>query len=325
MSEQPTLAQVAAAAGVSPATASRVLTGSVRVSTSTRRQVYEAVSRMGYVRQRAPRGSVSSGTATGVTVVVCDQLPRLFTEPYYARLLAATGAVVAEHGTHLMVTTVSPTSSILPALSGAVLLVGARERHPLAIKLCTSGITVRNIGRPPHDLKLPYTDVDNYDGGRQAAEHLLLTGRRAVAAIGGPPSLPAARERLDGLVSTLREAGVADVPVAYGDFTAASGTHATQWLLRHAPGLDAIFAASDLMAAGAIQALRRAGRRVPADVAVIGFDDIEIAEPLGLTTVRQPLRQSGARGADLLLALIAGAATGAGELDVLSVVERRTT
>ncbi|MET7999794.1 LacI family DNA-binding transcriptional regulator [Nonomuraea glycinis] len=303
MSEQPTLAQVAAAAGVSPATASRVLTGSVRVSTSTRRQVYEAVSRMGYVRHRAPRGSVSSGAVAGVTVVVCDQLPRLFTEPYYARLLAATGAVVAEHGTHLMVTTVSPTSSILPALSGAVLLVGARERHPLAIKLCTSGITVRNIGRPPHDLKLPYTDVDNRDGGRQAAEHLLLTGRRAVAAIGGPPSLPAARDRLDGLVSTLREAGVADVPVAYGDFTAASGTHATQWLLRHAPGLDAIFAASDLMAAGAIQALRRAGRRVPADVAVIGFDDAPLARRTNpaLTTVRQPVEEVATIATRLLL------------------------
>ncbi|MFG1946001.1 LacI family DNA-binding transcriptional regulator [Nonomuraea sp. NPDC048826] len=303
MSEQPTLAQVAAAAGVSPATASRVLTGSVRVSTSTRRQVYEAVSRMGYVRQRAPRGSVSRTTATGVTAVVCDHLPRLFSEPYYARLLSASGAVLAENGTHLNIITVNPTSSVLPTLSGAVLLIGARERHPLAIKLCTSGITVRNIGRPPHDLKLPYADVDNHDGGRQAAEHFLLTGRRSVAAIGGPPSLPAAKDRLDGLVKTLREAGVAEVPVAYGDFTAASGTHAMQWLLRHAPGLDAVFAASDLMAAGAIQALRRAGRRVPADVAVIGFDDAPVARHTNpaLTTVRQPVEEVATIATRLLL------------------------
>ena len=154
---------------------------------------------------------------------------------------------------------------------------------------------MRNIGRPPHDLKLPYADVDNYDGGRQAAEHLLLTGRRAVAAIGGPPSLPAARDRLDGLVSTLREAGVADVPVAYGDFTAASGTHAMQWLLRHAPGLDAIFAASDLMAAGAIQALRRAGRRVPADVAVIGFDDAPRRQAHQSRTDHGPTARRGGR------------------------------
>ena len=104
-------------------------------------------------------------------------------------------------------------------------------------------------------------------------------------------------------MSTLREAGVADVPVAYGDFTAASGTHATQWLLRHAPGLDAIFAASDLMAAGAIQALRRAGRRVPADVAVIGFDDAPLARRTNpaLTTVRQPVEEVATIATRLLL------------------------
>ncbi|MEU4225060.1 LacI family DNA-binding transcriptional regulator [Nonomuraea sp. NPDC026600] len=304
MSEQPTLAQVAAEAGVSPATASRVLTGSVRVSTSTRRQVYDAVSRMGYVRHRAPRGSVARGPAAGVTAVVCDHLPRLFSEPYYARLLSAAGAVLAEDGTQLMVTTVTPTASTLPELGGAVLLIGARERHPLAIKLCTSGVPVRNIGRPPHDLKLPYVDVDNLDGGRQAAEHLLLSGRRAIAAIGGPPSLPGARDRLQGLARTLRAAGATEVPVAYGDFTAASGTHAMQWLLRHAPGLDAVFAASDLMAAGAIQALRRAGRRVPADVAVIGFDDAPVARRTvpALTTVRQPVEELAMVATRLLLA-----------------------
>ncbi|MEU7741357.1 LacI family DNA-binding transcriptional regulator [Nonomuraea sp. NPDC049158] len=304
MSEQPTLAQVAAEAGVSPATASRVLTGSVRVSTSTRRQVYDAVSRMGYVRHRAPRGSGTRGPAAGVTAVVCDHLPRLFSEPYYARLLSAAGAVLAEHGTQLMVTTVTPTASVLPELGGAVLLIGARERHPLAIKLCTSGVPVRNVGRPPHDLKLPYVDVDNHDGGRQAAEHLLLSGRRTIAAIGGPPSLPGARDRLDGLVRTLRSAGATEVPVAYGDFTAASGTHAMQWLLRHAPGLDAVFAASDLMAAGAVQALRRAGRRVPADVAVIGFDDAPVARRTvpALTTVRQPVEELAMVATRLLLA-----------------------
>lgn len=303
MTEQPTLAQVAAAAGVSPATASRVLTGSVRVSTSTRRQVYDAVSRMGYVRQRAPRGTAAKTLADGVTAVICDHLPRLFSEPYYARLLSAAGAVIAEHGTHLMVTTVTPASSTLPALSGAVLIVGARERHPLAIKLSTSGVPVRNIGRPPHDLKLPFADVDNFDGGRQAAEHFLLSGRRNVAAIGGPPSLPGARDRLEGLVRTLQAAGAPDVPVAYGDFTAASGTHAMQWLLRHAPGLDAVFVASDLMAAGAIQALRRAGRKVPADVAVIGFDDAPVARHTvpALTTIRQPVEELATVATRLLL------------------------
>lgn len=300
MSDPPTLAQVAAAAGVSQATASRVLTGSVRVSTSTRRQVYDAMSRMGYVRHRAPRGAER---VTGVTAVVCDHLPRLFAEPFYARLLPAVNAVLAEQGTHLSVITVSPASSALPPIQGPALVIGARHRHPLAIKLSTSGVRLRVVGRPPDDLDLPYADVDNRDGGRQAAEHLLLSGRRAITAIGGPAALPAAHDRLDGLVATLRAAGVVDVPVAYGDFSAASGAHAMQWLLRRSPGLDAVFAASDLMAAGAMQALRRAGRSVPGDVAVIGFDDAPMArrsEP-ALTTVRQPVEELAAVATRLLL------------------------
>lgn len=296
MSEQPTLAQVAAAAGVSPATASRVLTGSVRVTTSTRLQVYDAMSKLGYVRQRGMRGTSARRPVGGVTVFVCDHLPRLFTEPYYARFLSAAHTALAEHGAQLMVTTVAPSATALPVLTSGVegvLLIGARERHPLAIKLSTSGMPMCNIGRPPHDLKVPYIDADNADGGRQAAEHLLLLGRRSFAVIGGPPSLPSAQDRLNGFVQTLRAAGVTDVPVAYGDYSLASGAHATQWLLRHVPGFDALFVASDLMAAGAIQALTRAGRRVPTNVAVVGFDDAPVARrtvPL-LTTVRQPVEE----------------------------------
>lgn len=308
MSDLPTLAQVAAAAGVSTATASRALTGSVRVSTSTRRQVYDAMSRLGYVRHRAPRGTATRRPAGGLTVVICDHLQRLFSEPFYARFLSAANATAADLGTHLMVTTVTPTASTLPPFAGPVLLVGARERSPLAVALSTSGLDVLSIGRPPHDLALPYADIDNADGGRQAAEHLLLTGRRTIAAIAGPPSLPAARDRLDGFTRTLRGAGLTNVPVAYGDFTAASGAHAMQWLLGNAPGLDAVFAASDPMAAGALQVLRRAGRRVPEDLAVIGFDDSPLARRTSpaLTTVRQPVEELAALATRLLLSGMTG-------------------
>lgn len=301
MSDPPTLAQVAAAAGVSQATASRVLTGSVRVSTSARRQVHDAMSRMGYVRHRAPHRAES---AAGVTAVVCDHLPRLFADPFYARLLPAVNSVLAEHGTHLTMVTVAPGAARQPPLTGPLLVIGARERHPLAVRLSTSGARVRMVGRPPEGVALPFADVNNVDGGRQAAEHLLLSGRTSIAAIGGPADLPASRDRLDGLIRTARAAGIAEVPVAYGDFSAASGTHAAQWLLRRSPGLDAVFAASDLMAAGALQALRRAGRRVPDDVAVIGFDDAAVARRTtpSLTTVRQPVEELGAVAARLLLA-----------------------
>ncbi|MBN6051974.1 LacI family DNA-binding transcriptional regulator [Nonomuraea sp. RK-328] len=307
MTDLPTLAQVAAEAGVSQATASRVLTGTVRVSTSTRRQVYDAMSRLGYVRHRAPRGAPARRAAGGVAVVVCDHLHRLFSDPYYARFLSASGDVLAELGLPMMVMTVPPADpGTLPALAAGadgVLLIAARKQHPLAITLSTSGIPVRGIGRPPDDVKVPYADVDNRDGARQAAEHLLLGGRRSIGVIAGPPTLPAAQDRLEGFVTTLRQAGMGDVPVAYGDFGLPSGTHAMQWLLRRCPGLDAVFAASDLMAAGALNALARAGRRVPDDVAVIGFDDSPLARRAvpALTTVRQPVEELAMLATRLLL------------------------
>ncbi|MCG5216982.1 LacI family DNA-binding transcriptional regulator [Streptosporangium sp. KLBMP 9127] len=309
MDDLPTLAQVAAAAGVSPATASRVLTGSVRVSTSTRRQVHDAMSRLGYVRRRAPRGVSSRRCDQLIAAVVCEPPQRLFTEPFYARVLAAADDTLTGHGVPMMMMTATASTSTItapPLVAGAVdgiLLIGARDRHPLMVTLAASGVPIRSIGRPPDGLDLPYVDMDNRDGGRQAAEHLLLSGRRAIAAIGGPPGLPGAADRLGGFLQTLERAGVANVPVAYGDFTHASGAHAMQWLLSRMPQLDAVFAASDSMAAGAIQALRRAGRRIPDDVALIGYDDAPIARHTSptLTTVRQPVEDLTAIAVRLLL------------------------
>ncbi|WP_317985029.1 substrate-binding domain-containing protein [Microbispora bryophytorum] len=162
---------------------------------------------------------------------------------------------------------------------------------------------MRCAGRPPDGIDLPFVDMDNRDGGRQAAEHLLLNNRKHIATIAGPPTLPAARDRLEGFRQTLRDAGVLDMPVAYGDFTHASGAHAMQWLLQRAPHLDAVFAASDVMAAGAMQTLRRAGRKVPDDVAVIGYDDAPVARHTSptLTTVRQPVEEMATLAARLLL------------------------
>lgn len=309
MADLPTLAQVAAVAGVSPATASRVLTGSVRVSTSTRRQVHDAMSRLGYVRRRAPRGASPRRSDRIVAAVVCEQTHRLFSEPFYARLLAAADDVLAKHGIPLMIMTATAATSTIaapPLVAGTVdgvLLIGARSRHPLAVTLAASGITVRCVGRPPDGVDLPYVDMDNADGARQAAEHFLLQGRRHIAMIAGPPTLPAARDRIEGFRRTLQNAGIIDIPVAYGDFTHASGAHAMQWLLQRSPNLDAVFVGSDVMAAGAMQTLKRAGRKVPDDVAVIGFDDAPIAKHTSppLTTVRQPVEEFAATAARMLL------------------------
>jgi DNA-binding LacI/PurR family transcriptional regulator len=302
----PTVTEVAAAAGVSAATVSRVLTGRVRVSTSARVQVHDAIARLGYVRHRAPRQSDRQASGLPIAAVVFEPVARLFYDTFCARLLTGAEDELARRGVPLLTMTASrgTVSSATRFLTsggvGGVLLLGADDRHPLVVSLAASLVPLRAAGRPP--LQIPYADVDNRDGARQAVEHLMLRGRRTIATIAGPPASPAAADRLDGYRRTMAAAGRQPI-VAYGDFTTASGGHAAAWLLDRVPRLDAIFVASDSMAAGALQALRKAGRRVPEDVAVVGFDDAPLASftTPALTTVRQPVEDLGAVTAALLL------------------------
>jgi DNA-binding LacI/PurR family transcriptional regulator len=157
-------------------------------------------------------------------------------------------------------------------------------------------------------------DADNRGGAREAVAHLVRRGRRRIAIVAGPLDMVAGMDRLDGYRDGLLAAGLPQPAglVEVGDFGEESGAAATRRLLDRAPDLDAVFAASDLMAAGALRALKAAGRRVPEDVAVIGFDDSAIAryaEP-PLTTVRQPVEEMGRQMTRLLLAKVAGEAAG---------------
>ncbi|MET7392236.1 LacI family DNA-binding transcriptional regulator [Dactylosporangium sp. NPDC005572] len=301
----PTVTEVAAAAGVSAATVSRVLTGRVRVSTSARVQVHDAINRLGYVRHRAPRQAGRAVTGP-VAALVFESTARMFHDNFCARLLAGAEEALSREGVPLVTLTatrgtVATTTQFLTSggVSG-VLVLGAEARHPLVVSLTASLVPLRAAGRPP--VEMPFADVDNRDGARQAVEHLLLRGRRTIATIAGPPDSPAAADRLDGYRRAMEAAGRQPI-VAYGDFTTPSGGHAAAWLLDRVPRLDGLFVASDAMAAGALQALRKAGRRVPADVAVVGFDDAPLAgfTTPALTTVRQPVEELGALIAALLL------------------------
>jgi DNA-binding LacI/PurR family transcriptional regulator len=312
--QQPTVTEVAAAAGVSAATVSRVLTGRVRVSTSARVQVHDAIARLGYVRRRAPRHGGQRTLDHTIAAVVCEPTARLFNDPFFARLLGGAEEALSQSGVPLLIMSATrgtmPTATPFLTAGGVsgVLLISAHGRHPLAVSLAAANVAVRSAGRPADGLTVPYADVDNRDGARQAVEHLLLRGRRRIAMIAGPADLTASADRLLGYRRALEAAGLVAPPVAFGDFTSASGVHAVGWLLNRMPHLDAVFAASDLMAAGAMQALRRMGRRVPDDVAVVGFDDAPLAPYTtpALTTVRQPVEQLGAIAADLLLAAASG-------------------
>ena len=188
-----------------------------------------------------------------------------------------------------------------------VMVASLHGADPLPGTLARMGIPVVVNGRPMGRSPVPYVDVANADGARLAVRHLLAAGRRRIATIAGPQDMVGGIDRLNGYRAELLQSDRRSI-IAVGDFTRESGHVAMRQLLADDPDLDAVFVASDLMAHGALRALRQAGRRVPDDVAVVGFDDSEIArytEP-PLTTVRQPILDIGRTMARQMLRLVTG-------------------
>ena len=307
---RPTLADVAALAGVSEATASRVLNGSAPVSGGTRGQVEDAMARLGYVRRRTPGSREPCGGS--VAAIVTESSPRFFSDPYFARLLWGASRTLSAAGYQLTYLAVHDRNEYAAAeryirsgsLAG-VLLVSAHGHDRLLTVLQTAAIPTVACGRPLKPCSARYVDVDNAGGARTALEHLVSCGRRRVATISGPMDMSSGIDRFAAYREVVQGAGLPEL-VGHGDYSQHSGEHAMTRLLERHPDLDAVFAASDLMAAGALRVLRRAGRRVPEDVAVVGFDDDPIARRTlpSLTTVRQPVEEQGATMARRVMALI---------------------
>ncbi|HLL67669.1 MAG TPA: LacI family DNA-binding transcriptional regulator [Micromonosporaceae bacterium] len=322
---QPTLDHVAARAGVGRGTASRVLNGSPQVSPATRRAVEQAISDLGYVPNRAARTLVTQ-RADSVALVVSESQERLFGEPFFAGIVRGVSSVLA--GTPMqmwLAMAQSPADRQIVERHltrqhvDGVLLLSLHDSDPLPLVLAERGVPTVLGGRPGRMLRpdlsdgeprICYVDVDNSGGARAAVEYLLARGRRAVGVIAGPQDMGVGVARLAGYLDAIEGSGVPVDPklIAYGDFTVAGGAAAMRKLLAGRPDLDAVFAASDLMAYGAIRCLQTLGRRVPQDVAVVGFDDSAIArqtEP-PLTTVHQSVEEMGREMARLLLACISG-------------------
>jgi DNA-binding LacI/PurR family transcriptional regulator len=310
-----TLEAVAREAGVSRATVSRVVNGSPKVSTDVRRSVEKAITRLGYVPNPAARSLVTR-RSDSVGVVITEPTTRLFEEPFFPRLLRGINAELAANELQLVL--LMPESQADEArlerylaaghVDGA-LLVSLHGDDPLPARLAKRGLPLVVAGRPPIGSSASYVDVDNRDAARTAVAHLIEdAGRTRVATISGPRDMHVGIDRLGGYHDALARAGLPadDGLIAEGDFTYEGGAGAMRTLLKARPDLDALFAASDLMAAGALSVLRAAGRRVPEDVAIAGFDDSAIAESADppLTSVRQPIEEMGREMARLLFASI---------------------
>ncbi|WP_406280200.1 LacI family DNA-binding transcriptional regulator [Embleya sp. NBC_00896] len=312
--EPPTLETVAAVAGVSRATVSRVINSSPKVSPQVREAVEAAIARTGYVPNRAARTLVTRRTDS-VALVIQEPATRLFGDPYLSAIMRSVSAELADTDNQLvlmMVRTAVQQDRLERYLRGGhvdgALLVSLHGDDTLVGRLHASGMPVVVGGRPLGPAAdFVYVDADNVGGARAAVEHLRGRGRRRIATIAGPQDMCAGVDRLRGYLDAVPGPAL----VAHGDFSRAGGAAAMRALLAEEPGLDAVFAASDLMALGAMAVLAEAGRRIPDDVAIVGFDDADDvagwAEP-ALTTVRQNVEEQGRLMTRLLLHRIAGGA-----------------
>ncbi|AGL19778.1 LacI family DNA-binding transcriptional regulator [Actinoplanes sp. N902-109] len=316
----PTLEDVAKVAGVSRATASRVINGVRNVDPQLHEMVWNAVGQTGYVPNRLARSLVTRRTGT-VALVVSDNeahdddpfMGRFFADPYFGRVVGGLMSVLRTAGIQLalqIVGTEEQRTRLVGDLrhgqaDGAVVL-SLPGHDPLPGMLTEVGVPAVMIGRPADPVPINYVDLANDSGAAMAADHLVSIGCRVVGMISGPPGVPASNDRVNGFRSAMARHGHAWVPVVAGNFTQDSGEAAVRTLIAQNPGLDGLFVANDLMALGALMALREAARDVPGDVAVVGFDDSSAATSASppLTTIRHPLEDMAAEAARLLLARI---------------------
>ncbi|MFB4290539.1 LacI family DNA-binding transcriptional regulator [Nonomuraea sp. ATR24] len=311
---RPTLEAVAARAGVGRGTVSRVINGSPNVSEKAREAVQQAIQELGYVPNRAARALVTRRTDT-VALVVSESEFRVFDEPYFAGTIRGIGSALTETGLQLilaMARSRQEHARLEHYLTGqhvdGVLLLSLHGDDPLPGRLEAMGVPTVLGGRPVGPATpYSYVDMDNRAGARQAVKHLLGLGRGRIATIAGPQDMGVGVDRLSGYRDAVLPTGLPEL-VAYGDFSEESGESAMAELLAAHPDVDAVFAASDPMALGAMRVLKAAGRAIPEDVAVIGFDDSKAAlhaDP-PLTTVHQPMEAMGRQMALLLVARING-------------------
>lgn len=309
-----TIMDVAAAAGVSRSTVSRVVNGSTSVSPEAQRAVTRAIADLNYVPNRAAR-SLASRQTLAIGLIVPEETTRFFGDPYFATIISGISDRIVESSYVLNLLLARNDFGHKMAsyirggnIDGAIIV--SHHTSDTFIEQIVASVPVVYGGRPVQWGPDHYfVDVDNVAGSRRATEYLISRGYQRIGTITGPTTMPAAMDRLAGYRQAIAAAGLAEGPMADGRFTADGGAVAmTRILESDAPRPDAIFVASDLMASGALTVLRTLGIRVPDDIALMGFDDSPIATTMtpALSTVRQPSYEAGQTVADVLLSLLAG-------------------
>lgn len=309
----PTLEAVAARAGVSRATVSRVVNGSPKVHPDSKAAVQQAIKDLGYVPNRAARSLVSQ-QSHAIALVVPEDITRFLADVYFASIVAGIAGRLeqSDYVLSLMVASQAPEGKMLRYLAGgAVDGVVVVSHH-------TSNHSLRQIGEmmpmvfggrsaiPGVDAYI--VDVNNVDGAATATQRLIDRGCRNIATISGPLSMHSSLDRVEGWRRSLHNAGLQPGPVVDGDYSMLGGQRAMRELLEVYPEVDGVFIASDLMTSGAMPVVLDRGLTIPGDIAIVGYDDSPAVEAceVPLTTVRQPSEEMGREMADILLGVLAG-------------------
>jgi LacI family transcriptional regulator len=300
-----TIRDVAERASVSVASVSRVLNGAGPVTEATRLRVFEAAQALQYVPHSGARSLSTSKTQT-IGVI----LPDLYGE-YFSELIRGMDVAARSLGYHLIVSSshddAEEASAAIRSMRGRVdgLIVLSPHLDAANLAAGLAGRTPILLMNGGADAGRPSIVVDNHGGAVLAVQHLIATGRRRIAHIAGPAGNLEAEARLAGYLQAMADAGL-PTSVVDGEFTQPSGHAAGVELARRELRPDAVFAANDIMAVGAMLALQDAGLRVPEDIALIGFDDVPIAALVrpGLTTLRIKIAETGRGALERLVRLI---------------------
>jgi LacI family transcriptional regulator len=306
------LETIAQLSKVSRSTVSRVINNHPNVNAGTRERVLEVIRAMNFQPNVAARG-LAKGKTRVLGLVIPMGVAALFADPYFLSFIQGVSAACNLHDHSVMLWIAEPEyerRTIRQILHGGlidgVIVASNLIEDPVVQALIESDLPFILNGRHPSNDRVSYVDIDNIASAREAVLHLVRLGRQRIGTITGPQDMIAGADRLAGYSSALRDRGQVVNPelIVESDFTEAGGYHAMQRLIARQP--DAVFVASDTMAVGTLRALREANLRVPADVAVIGFDDNPAAARTDppLSTMRQPIQRSGELATETLIDLI---------------------
>lgn len=309
-----TLSEIARIAGVSKMTVSNVINGKKGVAEDTRQRILEVIQETGYVANRSARNLASGRTRTIGLVV--PKLNSNYTL-YIGEILRGAGDAADRQHWDLLVCTTSDDEerelrriqALATGLADGILVLLPRAEQTYLSFLQDTHIPVITLDHGLIETPLPSIDVDNHTGGRLGTQHLVDLGHKRIAFVGGTYSR-AHLERLSGYQEVLKENGLPIDPdlMVHGDYSQPSGFQAAERLLDLPQPPTAIFAISDAMAFGVMEAAGRRGLRIPEDLSLVGFDDIPMANWVHprLTTIRQPLYQLGETAINLIISLTDG-------------------